>query len=126
MESTTRILYVDDEPINLFLFEKLFEKKYQVETALSGTEGLEKLQTHNDIKLVVSDMKMPFMNGLEFLALAKDRNPELICYILTGYDITSEISAALNQKLIHHYFKKPMDEKQMMELFERHINGEAK
>jgi two-component system, response regulator, stage 0 sporulation protein F len=123
MESTKKILYVDDEPINLFLFKKLFEKKYKVETALSGTEGLEKLQTHHDIKLVVSDMKMPFMNGLEFVAMAKERNPDLICYILTGYDITSEISAALGQRLIHHYFKKPMDEKQMMELFERHING---
>jgi two-component system response regulator (stage 0 sporulation protein F) len=110
MGSKEKILYIDDEPINLFLFERLFDKNFHVITALSGPEGLEKLSMAGDIKVVVSDMKMPQMSGLDFIELAKQRYPNLYCFILTGYDITAEISSALNRKLILKYFRKPFNE----------------
>ena len=92
------VLYVDDEPINLELFEINLSKHYIVKTALSGPEGLKVLKGINDIKIVVSDMRMPQMTGLEFIDLAKALKPEIDYYILTGFDITPEIYEALRQK----------------------------
>jgi len=107
MSDKPTILYVDDEPTNLLLFRINFQKKYTVITAISGYEGLEKLRAHPEIVIVISDMKMPGINGIEFIKLAKVDYPKIIYFILTGYDITPEIEEALNSKLIHMYFSKP-------------------
>ena len=65
-----------------------------------------------DICVVVSDMKMPGMNGIEFIKEAKEKYPRICYFILTGFEITKEITRALDDKLINNYFKKPfnMDE----------------
>ena len=103
------ILYVDDEPFNLKFFEINFRKKYNVILAESGDDGLEKLKLHPEIKVVISDMKMPGMNGVEFIKKAKNNYPNISYYILTGFDINDEISEALKSKLINKYFRKPFD-----------------
>ncbi len=107
MSDKPTILYVDDEPTNLLLFKVNFQKKYNVITALSGYEGMEKLRTHPDIIIVISDMKMPGISGIEFIKMAKIEFPNVVYYILTGYDITPEIEEALNSNLIHKYYSKP-------------------
>lgn len=109
MDELVSILYVDDEPVNLMLFNVNFKKKYNVITALSGEEGLEKLAQNPQIRVVISDMKMPGMNGIEFISQAKKNYPNIIFYILTGYDITTEIAQALKDKLINQYFSKPFN-----------------
>lgn len=103
------ILYVDDEFINLMLFEQMFKKRYNILTAASGYKGLELLEVNNDIKVIISDMKMPGMNGLEFISKAKELYPDLIFYILTGYEITPEIQKSLETGLIARYFQKPFN-----------------
>jgi len=107
MNEKTTILCVDDEPINLMLFEINFSKKYHVIKANSGFEGLEKLKSNKEISVVVSDMKMPGMNGIEFISKAKHEFPNIFFIILTGFDITEEIMKALDEKLINKYFRKP-------------------
>ena len=121
----TEILYVDDENINLMLFSKLFGKKYEIITAKSGNEGLEKLSENPGVKLIVSDMRMPGMNGIEFIQQAKGKRPELKCFILTGYDITEEISQALEKKVIEKHFTKPFvfDFDSIVEAFEKALQG---
>ncbi len=109
MSSKPKILYVDDEFLNLQLFEINLRTKYHVLTAESATKGLEILDNNKDIVVVISDMKMPIMNGLEFIAIAKEKYPSISYYILTGYDITDEIQEALNKGLILKYFRKPFD-----------------
>lgn len=109
METTVSILYVDDEPLNLKLFSINFKKKYNVLTALSGEEGLLLLSKNDQIKVVVSDMKMPKMDGIEFISQAKKDYPNIVFFILTGYDITPEISQALKNNLINRYFSKPLN-----------------
>lgn len=104
------ILYVDDEPINLMLFKRNFERRnYKVFTAESGMEGLEKLKENSEIRVVVSDMKMPRMNGIEFIKTARKDFPNIVFFILTGFDFTPEIEDALSTKLIQKYFGKPFD-----------------
>lgn len=112
--SKTKILYVDDESINLMLFEANLKKKYQVLTAMDGLSGLELISKNNDIKAVISDMKMPAMNGLEFVAKAIRLLPDIYYYILTGFEITEKIQESLNNGLIRKYFKKPFN---MNEIF---------
>lgn len=115
------ILYVDDEPINLMLFNLSFKNKYKIVTALSGMEGLDKLKENHDTSVVISDMRMPGMNGLEFIRQAKIDFPNIIFFILTGFDITEEIANALNDNLINKYFSKPFNvievEKSISEAF---------
>ncbi len=107
MEKKINILYVDDEQINLQLFSMLFENKFNILTALSGNEGLNILETKNDFSIVISDMKMPEMNGIEFIKKAREKYKNIRYFILTGFEITKEISEALKQKIICSYFKKP-------------------
>jgi two-component system, response regulator, stage 0 sporulation protein F len=107
------VLYVDDENINLKLFEINFKQKFKVVTANSGIIGLEKLKDDPAISVVISDMKMPGMNGIEFIKTAKRLYPNVVFYILTGYDITDEIEAALNDRLINKYFRKPFNIKEI-------------
>ena len=113
MEKRINVLYVDDEQLNLDLFALVFKKKFNVIKAISGIEGLEKLEQHKDITIVISDMKMPEMNGIEFIRKAKTNYKNLKCFILTGYEITDEIADALEEKLINKYFKKPFNSKEI-------------
>jgi DNA-binding NtrC family response regulator len=109
MIEKTNLLYVDDEVINLKLFEYNFKKKYLVTTALSAKAGMEILNNNPEIKIVISDMKMPEINGLEFIKIAKDKFPSINFFILTGFDITDEIFEALEKNLICKYFQKPFN-----------------
>ncbi len=113
MDEKITILYVDDEPLNLKLFEINLKKKFNILTAESGAEGLEQLKTNPQIAVVISDMKMPGMNGVEFIRLAKKDFPHIRFFILTGFDITEEIADALNERLIHKYFRKPFNMKEI-------------
>jgi len=102
------ILYVDDEDINLFLFKSSFEPKYEVITARSGKEGLEKLDGYHDkIIVVISDMNMPMMNGIEFIEEARKTYQNIAYFILTGYDYNQEIDRALKSDVIQKFFTKP-------------------
>jgi response regulator RpfG family c-di-GMP phosphodiesterase len=113
MENKPKILYVDDERINLLLFEVNFKKDYEVLIAYNGPEGLKKLNANPDTELIISDMKMPGMSGVEFIRKAKEQYPNKKYYILTGFEITEEISEALDTELILQYFSKPFDIKRM-------------
>jgi len=112
-DKSATILYVDDEPLNLMLFKANFKNKFNVHTAESGYKGLELLKEIPDTNIVISDMKMPGINGLEFIRLAKKEFPRISFYILTGFDITDEISQAIEDGLIHKYFRKPFNIKEI-------------
>lgn len=109
MNDTVQILYVDDEPINLMLFKVNFQDSFTIHTTDSGESGLQILRLHPEIKAVISDMKMPGMNGVEFISTAKAEFPDLSCFILTGFDFSQEITEAMNRNLIIKTFSKPYD-----------------
>ncbi len=109
MKPKITILYVDDEPINLFLFSQIFGEKYNVITAESGYAGLNLIENNTNINVVISDMKMPGMNGIEFIQKAKELYTNIYYFILTGYEITPEIDQALKNGLIARYFQKPFN-----------------
>ena len=109
------VLNVDDEPINRMLFQSVFKNKYRVLTAESGSSGLEILQDNRNIDVVISDMKMPGMNGIEFINKARELFPEKFYFILTGFDITPEIQKSLDTGSICKCFRKPLNMKEIEE-----------
>jgi response regulator RpfG family c-di-GMP phosphodiesterase len=121
MNDKLTILYVDDELLNLQLFAINFKTKYNVVTAESGQQGIDILKSNPEIKFVISDMKMPGMNGVQFIKLAKKEFSSILFYILTGYEITEEIADALNDKLILKYFRKPFNMKDIAAAIEEVI-----
>jgi len=112
-----KILYVDDDVINLRLFKVALDDKYEVITAEDGIVGLDLMKENQEIKAVVSDMSMPHMSGVDFISKANDLFPEVIYFILTGYEISEEIKAAVESGLITKYFRKPF----LMKIFDTEI-----
>jgi len=113
MKDDAQILFIDDEPINLQLFEIVFGSKYPTSLALSGKTGLEMLASSTSIRVVLCDMKMPVMNGLEFTSRAKELYPDLHIYILTGYLISQEMREAIKDGLIEGYLNKPFEREEI-------------
>jgi two-component system response regulator (stage 0 sporulation protein F) len=111
MNAMKSLLYVDDEPMNLMLFELNFGNNYAIFTAESGTTGLEVLEANPEISIVFSDMRMPGMSGIEFIRKAKKDYPSVKFLILTGFGITDEIQEALHSGLIAKYISKPFNTK---------------
>lgn len=116
------ILYVDDEPMNLRLLKVQLKKKFDVLTAESGTEALNILNEHTEISLVISDMKMPEMNGIEFVQLAQNTHPKIEYYILTGGTISEIIEKAIQSQLIIGYFSKPFEIEKIISTIEKNTN----
>ena len=106
---TLKILYVDDELMNLFLFENLLAKDFEVLTANSAEKGLQILQDEKGVKVVISDMKMPKMNGIQFIKAAKEFHNHCPYLILSGYNKGEEIEEALETELIMDYLQKPYE-----------------
>lgn len=110
-----KILYVDDEPINLKLFELSFKCEYTVLTAMSGKEGLEILGKDPGIDIIVSDLRMPEMDGLEFIKVIKERDPHKICLLLTAYIESDVMLEGFNKDLLFRYITKPWNKEEMAE-----------
>jgi two-component system response regulator (stage 0 sporulation protein F) len=111
MNARKSLLYVDDEPMNLMLFELNFGSTYMIFTAESGMSGLDVLKSNPEISLVFSDMRMPGMNGIDFIRKAKSDYPSVKFFILTGYGVTDEIQEALHSGLIVKHISKPFNTK---------------
>lgn len=108
-ETKFPILYVDDEEHNLISFAATFRKEYKVFTATTGVEGLE-IMRGNEIKLVITDQRMPEMTGIEFLEKIIPEYPDAIRIILTGFSDIEVIIEAINSGRVFRYINKPWDE----------------
>ncbi len=107
------VLFVDDEPQILRALKRLFKKaSFTCHFAESGIDGLKMLE-EQDIDLIVSDMRMPHMDGAEFLTQARQKYPEIKSILLTGHsDIASTITA-LNKGGIYRYISKPWEDEDL-------------
>ena len=101
-----KILYVDDEPINLQLFKFNFQKDFELLLARSGKEALDIL-SEEDVPVIITDLKMPGMNGIELINEIKKGHPEKTCMLLSAYDISEAIKMGLDETTIFNYIRKP-------------------
>lgn len=116
-EARRTILCVDDETDVVDALYDTFMDTYNVKTATSGEEAL-KIFKKEDICLVITDQRMPEMEGTEILARVKEMKPICKKILLTGYaDITAAIDA-INKGSVDRYFSKPWDDEELSQAVE--------
>jgi response regulator RpfG family c-di-GMP phosphodiesterase len=106
-EKQSKVLYVDDEEINLINFREVLCDDFEIFTALSGEEALTILEREPDMALLVTDQRMPGMKGTELLTRSRDLSPQTERIIITGYTDPQDIIAAINEGHIYRYILKP-------------------
>ena len=102
-----KILLVDDEPKVLAAIKRQLRKEFRFETALSGEEALKVIDEKGPFAVVVSDYKMPGMNGIDFLCKVKSVDPDTVRMMLTGSADMSTAIAAVNEGSIFQFHPKP-------------------
>ena len=100
------ILYVDDERGNRVVFEQSLSSEFALKIASDAKTALEILEQH-EIALIVTDMRMPTMNGEELLRIVKERHPQVIRMVMTAYSDIEPILRAINEGLVARYIVKP-------------------
>jgi CheY-like chemotaxis protein len=102
-----RILFVDDEPNVLEGIKRLLRKQWSLHVAASGADGLRVLSEEGPFALVVSDMRMPVMNGAQFLAKVREQSPDTVRMVLSGQADLQATIAAVNEGHIYRFLSKP-------------------
>ncbi len=108
LEHSPGILVLDDEEGILESLELTLGSDYRVFPARTGAEALEILE-REEIALVISDQVMPGLSGVDFLERVKERRPETIRMMLTGYADLGSLTRAINQGQIYRYIPKPWE-----------------
>ena len=101
------VLFVDDDANLLASFRRSFQGIYAVETSLDGQDGARRIQDGLDPDVVVTDLRMPGMDGLELLAGLHSSAPELPGILLTGHADLDVAMAAINQGQVFRFLTKP-------------------
>lgn len=102
------LLLVDDEPLILATTERVLrEEGYRILTAANADQGFELLAT-NRVGVVLSDIRMPGISGLEFLSRVKHLYPHTIRIALSGYADMDMVTSAINQGAIYKFLTKPI------------------
>jgi DNA-binding NtrC family response regulator len=112
---TARVLVVDDEPDVELLFRQQFRREirqglYRLDFALSGETALDMLDGHagEEIILLVSDINMPGMSGLDLLPIVKTRRPDLTVFMISAYGDADTVNTA-QKRGAGEFLTKPVD-----------------
>lgn len=106
-EIKLKLMVVDDEPDNLDLLYRTFRREFRVFKADSGFNALQVLEQEGEMAVIISDQRMPQMNGTEFLSKTVDQYPETIRILLTGYTDVEDLVEAINSGKVFKYITKP-------------------
>ena len=128
--SLPRVLFVDDETGVLNAMQRLFhDESYEILTASDGPAALELLHKTGPVQLIISDYRMPVMNGSLFLQQVMQRWPDTRRVILSGFTDSDVLLAALNEGKVHRFLVKPWDNdalrsvvKELLEEYEMLVN----
>lgn len=114
-----KILFVDDDANILHSFRRNLRKRFQVETALGGEEGLRILAEKGPFAVVISDMRMPEMDGTEFLSRVFETSPDTVRILLTGQADMNDAIAVVNQGQIFRFLTKPCPTEKLVPAIEQ-------
>ncbi|WP_261844861.1 response regulator [Aliamphritea ceti] len=121
-----RMLLVDDDPaVVASLRRVLRQQSFELQTAASGQEALEIL-TEQPAQVVMSDFRMPLMNGIEFLTEVKRRWPDTARLMLSGQSDYESTEEALAAGVVDFYLAKPWDNEELLDVIEQAFQGNAK
>jgi len=115
------VLFVDDEISILSTLKRLLRnEEYQLLTASSAEEGLELLKTKK-VDIVISDMRMPNIDGAEFLEQVKFKHPHINRMIMSGFADLESVVKAINKGDINHFISKPWDNNTLKKVVKDHL-----
>jgi response regulator RpfG family c-di-GMP phosphodiesterase len=104
---TDKILFVDDDTNILAAIQRQLKKRFTLDVAVGPEEGLEAVQNNSGYAVVVSDLRMPKMDGIQFLAKVREMSPDSVRMMLTGNaDLKSAIDA-VNEGNVYRFATKP-------------------
>ena len=113
-----KILIIDDESDLRYLYKRLLElKNYQVFCAASGPEGI-RLNEQKNPDLIILDMHMPEMDGIETLRNIRKTDDTVIVVILTGYACPDTIREAVDLN-VSEYLSKPFENKELLTIISK-------
>lgn len=107
--NTKQILFVDDDPNLLAAFQRNLRKIFSFDTATSGDEALSLVKSSGPYAVIVADMQMPGMNGVELLAKVCEMAPDTVRLMLTGNADQKTATDAVNQGHIYGFLNKPCE-----------------
>lgn len=102
-----KILFVDDDPNILSSHQRQLRKQFTIDTALGGELGLEAIATRGPFAVIVADMRMPGMDGIQFLSKVKGITPDSVRIMLTGNADQQTAIDAVNEGNIFRFLTKP-------------------
>ncbi len=106
---SANILLVDDELSVLEGYRRSLRKQFKLDTAISGQEAIEMLCNNPHYAVIISDMRMPNMSGLELLSRARELSPDTVRIMLTGNSDQQTVVDAVNQGEVYRFLSKPCD-----------------
>ncbi len=104
-----KVLLVDDDANVLAGYKRQLRKVLVIETAASGVEGLEVLRSSGPFAVVVSDLRMPGMDGIQFLSRAREMAPDTVRVMLTGFADVKNAIEAVNEGKLFRFLTKPCE-----------------
>lgn len=104
---TPKVLFVDDDPNILAAYQRQLRRQYQIDTALAGDRGLDAVAKTGPYAVIVSDLKMPGMNGIQFLSKVREMAPDSVRMMLTGFAELQTAIDAVNEGNIFRFLTKP-------------------
>lgn len=124
--SSSKILLVDDERAILSALRRVLRTKgFEIYAVESGAEALE-LLANTKVDLIISDMRMPQMDGATFLKAARESYPSIKRVLLTGYSDMESTTKAINDGGIFGYLSKPWDANQLIQLVESALEARTR
>jgi len=114
-DESPAVLYVDDEPINLRVFDANFRDRFKIILSHSGTEALAVLANRgHEIGVLISDQRMPELTGVELLERAKEIAPDIQRMVITAYSDMQAVMDAVNRGQVSRYFVKPWNKEDLL------------
>lgn len=114
-----KLMVVDDEPDNLDLLFRTFRRDFQVFKADSALKALQLLEEEGEMAVIISDQRMPEMNGTEFLGKTVERFPDTIRILLTGYTDVEDLVEAINSGQVFKYITKPWNPEELKSVIQQ-------
>jgi serine phosphatase RsbU (regulator of sigma subunit)/FixJ family two-component response regulator len=114
-----KLMVVDDEPDNLDLLYRTFRRDFQVYKANDAVGAMEILDQFGEMAVIISDQRMPEMNGTEFFSRTVERFPDTIRILLTGFTDVEDLVDAINSGQVFKYITKPWNPERLRALVEQ-------
>ena len=112
-EGKLKLMVVDDEPDNLDLLYRTFRRDFKVYKADSAFSAIAVLEEQGEMALIISDQRMPEMNGTEFLGNTLEKYPDTVRILLTGYTDVEDLVEAINSGKVFKYITKPWNPEEL-------------